>query len=56
MSEADSIVEEIMTDIMFELPDLEPKGKFIVTDAVVRGEVPLFEKKPPADKKSNLPR
>src|SRR6202011_5212813 len=47
-----SIVEELMTDIMFELPDLEPKGKFIVTDAVVRGEVPLFEKKPPADKKS----
>src|SRR6195256_3282310 len=33
-----SIVEEIMTDIMFELPDLDPKGKYIVTDAVVRGE------------------
>jgi ATP-dependent Clp protease ATP-binding subunit ClpX len=46
-----SIVEEIMTEIMFELPDMEPKGKFIVTDAVVRGEVPLFDKKPPADKK-----
>jgi ATP-dependent Clp protease ATP-binding subunit ClpX len=39
-----SIVEEIMTDIMFELPDMEPKGKFIITDKVVRGEVPLFEK------------
>src|ERR1700677_78937 len=24
-----SIVEEIMTDIMFELPDIEPKGKYI---------------------------
>jgi ATP-dependent Clp protease ATP-binding subunit ClpX len=46
-----SIVEEIMTDIMFELPDMEPKGKFVVTDAVVRGEKPLFENKP-ADKKS----
>ena len=35
-----------MTDIMFELPDMEPKAKYIVTDAVVRGETPLFEKKP----------
>ena len=39
-----------MTDIMFELPDMESKGKFIVTDPVVRGEKSLFEKKP--DKKS----
>ena len=41
-----SIVEEIMTDIMFELPELETKGKYTVTDRVVRGEVPLFDKKP----------
>ena len=47
-----SIVEEIMTDIMFELPDMEPKGKFTVTDAVVRGEKPMFEQQPPPDKKS----
>jgi ATP-dependent Clp protease ATP-binding subunit ClpX len=47
-----SIVEEIMTDIMFELPDIESKGKYLVTDAVVRGEQPLFEKRPTADKKS----
>ncbi len=47
-----SIVEEVMTDIMFELPDMEAKGKFAVTDAVVRGEKPLFEQKPQADKKS----
>jgi ATP-dependent Clp protease ATP-binding subunit ClpX len=46
-----SIVEEIMTEIMFELPDMEPKGKFTVTDAVVRGEVPLFDKTPQPDKK-----
>jgi ATP-dependent Clp protease ATP-binding subunit ClpX len=39
-----SIVEEIMTDIMFELPDIEQKGKYIVTDRVVRGEAKLFEK------------
>jgi ATP-dependent Clp protease ATP-binding subunit ClpX len=47
-----SIVEELMTDIMFELPDMEQKGTYTVTDAVVRGEATLFEKKPPADKKS----
>jgi ATP-dependent Clp protease ATP-binding subunit ClpX len=47
-----SIVEEIMTDIMFELPDIELKGKYTVTDAVVRGEKPLFEPKPTTDKKS----
>jgi ATP-dependent Clp protease ATP-binding subunit ClpX len=47
-----SIVEEIMTEIMFELPDIEAKGKYVVTDAVVRGEVPLFDKTPTADKKS----
>jgi ATP-dependent Clp protease ATP-binding subunit ClpX len=47
-----SIVEEVMTDIMFELPDLEPKGKYVVSDAVVRGEIPMFDKKPATDKKS----
>jgi ATP-dependent Clp protease ATP-binding subunit ClpX len=45
-----SIVEEIMTDIMFELPDLEAKGKFTVTEEVVRGKHTLFER--PVDKKS----
>jgi ATP-dependent Clp protease ATP-binding subunit ClpX len=47
-----SIVEEVMTDIMFELPDMEPKGKFVVTDQVVRGEMALFEKQKTPDKKS----
>ena len=44
-----SIVEEVMLDIMYELPDMEHKGKYVVTEAVVRGEQPLFEKSP--DKK-----
>src|SRR5947209_857711 len=48
-----SIIEELMLDIQFELPDIESKAKYTVTDAVVRGEVPLFDKKSPAtDKKS----
>ncbi|QVL31977.1 ATP-dependent Clp protease ATP-binding subunit ClpX [Telmatocola sphagniphila] len=45
-----SIVEEIMLDIMFELPDLEVKGRHTVTEDVVRGKLPMFEKLP--EKKS----
>jgi ATP-dependent Clp protease ATP-binding subunit ClpX len=47
-----SIVEEIMLDIQFDLPDIENKSRYTVTDAVVRGEKPLFDKPAPADKKS----
>ena len=45
-----SIVEDIMLDIMYELPEMEHKTKHIVTEAVVRGEKTLYDKKP--DKKS----
>src|SRR5580704_8039234 len=38
-----SIVEEVMLDIQFELPDIEIKTKYVVTDQVVRGERKLFE-------------
>src|SRR5437763_13396746 len=41
-----SIVEEIMTDVRFELPDIESKGKFVVTAAMVKGEARLFDQKP----------
>ena len=41
-----SIVEDVMMDVMYELPDLEHKGKYTVTPDVVRGERKLFEKKP----------
>ena len=44
-----SIVEEIMLEIMYELPEMEHKGKHIVSAAVVRGEKPMFEI-PPAKK------
>ena len=46
-----SIVEEVMTELMFELPDMESKGKFLVTDAVVRGETSLYDNKALTDKK-----
>jgi len=45
-----SIVEEMMLDIQYELPEMEQKSKFVVTDKIVRGEQKLFEKTP--DKKS----
>src|ERR1700674_5323826 len=38
-----SIVEEIMTDVMFELPEVETKGKYVVTEDVVLGKTKLFE-------------
>lgn len=43
-----SIVEEIMLDIMFELPDraAKDKGKFVVTAEVVRKEKSLFDTPP----------
>jgi ATP-dependent Clp protease ATP-binding subunit ClpX len=41
-----SIVEEVMMDVMYELPELEHKGKYLITPDVVRGERKLFEKKP----------
>lgn len=46
-----SIVEEIMLDVMFDLPELESKGRYTVTEDVVKGVQPLFEKKH-IDKKS----
>ena len=45
-----SIVEDVMTDLMYELPEMEVKGKFTVTEGVIRGTEPMFEKK--IDKKS----
>lgn len=37
-----SVVEESMFDIMFELPDLEPGKKYVVTPEVVRGQQRLM--------------
>jgi ATP-dependent Clp protease ATP-binding subunit ClpX len=47
-----SIVEEVMTDLMFELPEMDTKGKFTVTEGVIRGTESMFSKLPAADKKS----
>jgi ATP-dependent Clp protease ATP-binding subunit ClpX len=48
-----SIVEETMTDLMYHLPEMEHKHKYVVTDRVVRGEESLFQDIPQTpDKKS----
>ena len=43
-----SIVEDIMLDIMYELPDkaAKEKGRFVVTPEVVRKEKSLFDTPP----------
>src|SRR5262249_1565660 len=43
-----SIVEDIMLDIMYELPDRaeKDKGKFVVLPEVVRGDKSLFDTPP----------
>jgi len=38
-----SIVEEFMLDYMFELPELKPGGRLLVTPEVVRGEADLLQ-------------
>lgn len=41
-----SIIENVMLEVMFELPD-QPRGsKFVIDDSVVRGERSLFPKMP----------
>jgi hypothetical protein len=32
-----------MLDMQFELPEIENKGKFVVTDKMVKGESKLFD-------------
>jgi ATP-dependent Clp protease ATP-binding subunit ClpX len=43
-----SIIEEIMLEIMYDLPDRsdKQKGKFVVTPEVARGEAHLFDSPP----------
>jgi ATP-dependent Clp protease ATP-binding subunit ClpX len=49
-----SIVEEIMLDLQYDLPDLEHKSKYVVDAAVIKGERRLFDHPalPAGEKKS----
>jgi ATP-dependent Clp protease ATP-binding subunit ClpX len=45
-----SIIENVMLDIMFELPD-QPRGsRYVVSDDIVEGRAKLFSEEPPATK------
>ena len=37
-----SVIESVMFDIMFELPDQKKEGRYVITGEVVRGEKRLF--------------
>ncbi len=36
------VVEDVMLEIMFHLPEPNMRGQYVITDAVVRGEEPAF--------------
>lgn len=38
-----AVMEEVMTDIMFDLSEMAPGQEYVVTPEVVRGEISLFE-------------
>jgi ATP-dependent Clp protease ATP-binding subunit ClpX len=41
-----SVLEEIMIEIMYQLPDLQQRGKYMITEEIVKGEESLFDRKP----------
>jgi len=41
-----SVMEEVMGDLMYQLPDVQERGKYIISEEVVNGEVGLFDRKP----------
>ena len=41
-----SVIEDVMFEIMYELPDQEPGQKYFMTPEMIRGEVSPF---PPQD-------
>jgi ATP-dependent Clp protease ATP-binding subunit ClpX len=47
-----SILEEVMMDIMFELPDQEPGSRYTIDEAIVTGRHKLFQMPPQPETKS----
>jgi ATP-dependent Clp protease ATP-binding subunit ClpX len=41
-----SVMEEVMLELMYKLPDLQERGKYVITEEVVTGEAALFDRKP----------
>jgi ATP-dependent Clp protease ATP-binding subunit ClpX len=47
-----AVVEEIMMDLMYRLPDQEQGGKYVITEEIVDGRQSLFDLKPERRKES----
>jgi ATP-dependent Clp protease ATP-binding subunit ClpX len=47
-----AVVEEIMMDLMYRLPDQEQGGKYLITEDIVEGRQSLFDLKPERRKES----
>jgi ATP-dependent Clp protease ATP-binding subunit ClpX len=47
-----AVVEELMLDLMYRLPDQEQGGKYIITEAIMEGRQSLFDVKPERRKES----
>jgi len=47
-----AVVEEIMMDLMYRLPDEQQGGKYVITEEIVDGRTSLFELKPERRKES----
>jgi ATP-dependent Clp protease ATP-binding subunit ClpX len=47
-----AVIEEIMLDLMYRLPDQQQGGKYVITEEIVSGRQNLFELKPERRKES----
>jgi len=47
-----AVVEELMLDLMYRLPDQEQGGKYIITEDIVEGRQSMFDVKPERRKES----
>ena len=46
------VLEDLMVDVMFDLPEIGRKGRYLITDANVRGEEPVVPVRPSRRKES----
>ncbi len=47
-----SVIEEVMLDIMYDLPDQKGSGSYLITDDIVEGGKPLFRAAEPKTRKT----
>jgi len=41
-----SVMEEIMLHLMYQLPDITERGRYVISEEVIEGKVGLFDRKP----------